>query len=129
MSNNIDHIEVLSWSNHPAPYIAKEDFESIAVAVAQQQIDLPESSFLEEMVGHLKEDRYLIPEDAFWWCDESSDWTWPVFLERVAPLIKGRIEAYVIRENGEITGLRIDNGKVSEPAVRIELDMELDEDA
>lgn len=55
----------------------------------------------------------------FWWSGECSGGTWEeTFLPKIAPKIRGTIEAVVTWEGGDShTGLRIRDGKVTEPEV------------
>ena len=123
--SNIMHIEVAWHKAEPRPYITSNDLEKL---MGEIDADLPENCFLREM-SPLTGSRCPIPLTKFWWDGEHSAWTWEdVFIKKVAPLIKGEIEAYVIWDDGDITGLRIDNGKVSEPEVLISLESEEDDD-
>ncbi len=57
--------------------------------------------------------------ERFWWSGEWSGNSWnEVFIKKVAPKILGTLEAVVTWEGGDShSGLRIRNGKVTEPDV------------
>lgn len=61
----------------------------------------------------------MINPEKFWWSGECSGSAWTdFFIPRVAPKIMGTLEAVVTWEDGDShTGLRIVDGKVTEPEV------------
>lgn len=116
MSYNIDSIEVLKCS---ARMLAAD-----VLALSERESDLPESHFLEEMVNVPASPDGTIPIDPekFWWSGEGSGHAWDFFKDEVAPKIIGTIEAVLTWEGGDShTGLRVVNGKVTEPAVKMTL--------
>jgi hypothetical protein len=116
MSTNIGHIEVL---NCDAKMLAKD------VRRLAKDRDLPECCFLEDLATKEPDaDGYIaIDADSLEWGGEFSGSSWKtVFLKKVAPTIRGTLEAIVTWEDGEFhTGLRIRDGKVTEPEVKMTL--------
>jgi hypothetical protein len=111
MSYNIDNITVLSFDK---ARISKDDVERFA-----ESDELPESSFFEELKRADKDGYCAIDPRRFWWSGEGSGRIWKeVFIDKIAPKIMGKIEAVVFWEGGDsVSGLRIVDGKVTEPEV------------
>lgn len=111
MSYNVDSIEVLKC----AAKMAAKDVRRLA------KLDLAESNFLEDLADVEPDaDGFVaINPKKFWWSGEGSGSTWgDAFIAKIAPKIVGTLEAVVTWEGGDsFTGLRIRNGKVTEPKV------------
>lgn len=120
MSYNVDSIEVLTWEN---VRMLKRDLRRLA------DTEKPGSNFLDE---HAKQeadaDGYVaLDRSKFWWSSEWSGNSWEHFIKNVATKILGIVEAVVIWEEGDsYSGLRIRDGKVTEPKVVMALAEEED---
>lgn len=115
MSYNIDHVEtkvLKAWM------LAKD-----VVALHQElESDLPESSFLGEMVEAAEaavlnnegDKRIELPN--FWWSSEYSGTSYhETLLPKVAPKVMGHVEAIFTWEGGDShSGLIIKDGEVTE---------------
>ncbi len=111
MSYNVDSIEVLKCDAK----MAAKDVRRLA------KLDLAESNFLEDLlVAEPDADGFVaIDPRKFWWSGEGSGSAYAdIFIKKIAPKIIGTLEAVVTWEGGDsFTGLRIRNGKVTEPKV------------
>ena len=111
MSFNVGHIEILTWEGVK---MLKRDLRRFAKG------DHAESSFLYEHADcDADADGFVeIDREKFWWSGEGSGSSWEHFIKKIAPKIRGTIEAVVTWEDGDShTGLRIVDGKVTEPDV------------
>jgi hypothetical protein len=112
VSYNAGHIEVLKCD---AKMLAKD-----IRRLAKRRDELAECNFLEELEGHEPDaDGYIAIDPAkFWWSGDGSGSSWELFIKQIAPKIVGTLEAIVTWEGGDShTGLRIRDGKVTEPDV------------
>lgn len=120
MSYNIDSANVLKCD---AWMLAAD----IGELLAKHEDELPSDCFLHEMAEKEPdaEGRVLIGDD-FAWRSEGSGNSWrEVFLPHVAPKIHGTLEAVLTWEGGDShSGLRIRDGKVTEPNVVMALEDE-----
>lgn len=82
--------------------------------------DLAEGNFVDEHVGREPDadGHVAIDPTRFWWYGEGSGSSWDFFIKKACPKIVGNLEAIVTWEDGDShSGLRIRNGKVTEPDV------------
>jgi hypothetical protein len=83
---------------------------------------LPEMNFMEGVKPFkvAKDGKYVIKK--FEWCGTCSGTFWPMLIDQIAPRIHGIIEAVLTWEGGDsVSGLRIKDGKVSQPKVVLTL--------
>ena len=115
MSCNISHCETLKCD----AWLSVADVEEI---LNHEEDWLPEMNFMEKATPFqvAKAGKYVIKE--FTWCGTCSGHFWGTFIDDIAPRIKGTIEAVITWEGGEsVRGLRIKDGKVSQPKVVVSL--------
>jgi hypothetical protein len=115
MSYNISHCETLKCD----AWISSEDVEEI---LKHEDEWLPEMNFMQDVKPFqvAKAGKYVIKE--FEWCGTCSGYFWDKLLLNIAPKIHGTIEAVVTWEGGDsVSGLRIKDGKVSQPKVVVSL--------
>lgn len=113
MSYNVDSFKVLRCD---AWMLAAD----VAELLAKYEGDLPSNCFLYDVAnrGPDEDGRMAIRADKFRWTGVWSGNSWPVLIEHVAPKIHGTIEAVVTWAGGDsFGGLRIVDGKVTEPEV------------
>jgi hypothetical protein len=111
MGCNITHCETLKCS----AWISADDVEEI---LKHEEGWLPEMSFMDGVKPFkvAKKGKYTIKE--FRWCGTCSGRFWEFLLNEIGPRIHGTIEAILTWDGGNsVSGLRIKNGKVTEPDV------------
>lgn len=119
MSYNIDSIEVLKTTAS----INFADLRRVVASLSDKEW-LPEINFIEDLK---EDDPYSTSTTAklteLSWRGEGSGHSWhEVFLPKIAPLIRGRIEAVVIWEGGDsVSGIIVDDGKVTDCDVEYRL--------
>lgn len=118
MSYNSGHIEVLVCD---AKMLAK-DIRRLAMNEEKAEGNL----LAEHLDRESDADGYIaIDPKRFWWYGEGSGSSWDFFIKKVCPRIVGTIEAIVTWEDGDShTGLRIKDGKVTQPEVVMALAQE-----
>lgn len=117
MSTNITSIKVLKCNAK----ILKKDVERFL----KKLDDLPENCFLKELGNDVPDKHGYVKIDPkkFWWCNCWSGNSYNFFIKEVGTKIQGKLEAVIIWENGEFsTGLKIKDGLVSQPEVKIKLE-------
>jgi hypothetical protein len=97
--------------------------------------DLPEICFLEDMLEEAQDamdekdlGRPIDLPNLDWAGIGSSSGVIDVLLKKIAPHIRGRIEAVLLYDSGDMQGVAIENGVGSLPAVKLVLDYSRGED-
>lgn len=129
MSYNVTRIQVITLD-------ATMDARTVVRFCRELEADLPEQNLVsdhkrqaEEALDHEEtmDPAVAIPLRSFAWTGEGSGGRWweEVFKEKVAPAIRGLVEAIIIWERGgHVSGLRIRDGVVTEPRVIMTLEEE-----
>lgn len=117
MGMNIDHIECQKLD---AWMYAKD----IARLYEQWEDELPEGNFLEDLNNALPDDfdpEAMVPLQNLWFYGEGSGSAWDSYsgcFDDIAKMIHGRVEAVVTWEGGDVEGLIIQDGEVTECTVK-----------
>ena len=120
MSYNIDTINVL----HLSAKIRSVDASRLR---RKYKADLPEGCFLHNGLAKEDSDGFCALTE-FEWVGEGSGNSWRDLIGEIASKIVGKVEAILTWEGGDsVTGLRIVDGKLTEPAVSMTLEREPDD--
>lgn len=116
MGTSIDRIHVLRG----LPRIAMAD---AAELLAEHEGQLPEECLLREVADKEPDaDGYVVIDRFLWRGEGSGNSYYDIFQPHVAPKIMGDVDAIVHWDGYDPSGLRIRDGKVTEPRVLMDLE-------
>lgn len=115
MSYNCSNIKIISNNNFRIKISAYDKLDD-DINISS---NLPEFSLFEKTwVSDQTIDNEFIYVKNIYWCMEYSGQSWDIFLNKVLPAFEGQADLICIWEGGkDITGYRVDNGKVSKREV------------
>jgi hypothetical protein len=117
MSHNVDRIRILKLD----AWMTAGDLHDIMDRLGN---DLPEINFLDSLEAAY---RRVAPGTKiqirdFAWSGTGSGRSMDILFGEIVPKIKGVIDAILVWEDGELTGLRIRDGKATKPKVKVGLE-------
>lgn len=105
MSYNISSVNTMALD----AWMSAKDLKRLA----KHEDQLAESNFIEDHVDREPDADGNVKLRNFWWCGEGSGRTHDFLVEKVAPKVRGRVEAIFTWEGGDShSGLMIEDGKV-----------------
>ena len=114
MPNDVTKVTVLKL----AAWMRADDVARLMAEVPSGRLRLPEECFLRDMSTALPDAEGRVPVDPrLRWAEVASGSTYGSLVTRIAPLISGALDAVFEFENGQLRGLRVRDGVVSEHSV------------